>query len=116
MKNILITLMGMLAVLVMPDLMAATDDNLVKRIEDWTKSLGAVGKLFIIVVGFAGAIFAFMGIIGLKKYAEDARQNPLMKPLIMFVAGAFALGFIGFTGMLSTTATQEKQEKDLFKK
>jgi hypothetical protein len=114
MKKILVTLLGLGAVLAMPELLAA-DEDLTGAVGRWTGHLNAFGGLFKIVVGFAGAIFAFMGIVGLKKYADDSRQNPLMKPMIMFLAGAAALGFVGITGMLSKTVTTEDQESSVLK-
>jgi len=115
MKKILIALASMAALIFMPELLAASDVGLTTRIASWTGSLNSVGGFFRIIVGFAGAVFAFMGIVGLKKYADDSRQNPLMKPVIMFIAGAFALGFVAFTGTLSQTATETDQESSVLK-
>lgn len=111
MKKILIGLATVSALVLMPELLAAaTDKDLTARIGSWTDTFNSVGGFFKIIVGFAGAIFAFMGIVGLKKYADDARQNPLMKPLIMFIAGALALGFVAFTTTLAQTAVEENDE------
>lgn len=104
MKKLVTILAGLGAVLFMPELLAA-DESLTDRVTAWTASLGAFGTFFRLVVGFTGAIFAFGGILGLKKYADDSRQNPLMKPVIMFVAGALALGFVGLTGAISQEVT-----------
>ncbi len=105
MSKKLILLIGTItSMLFMPELLAEAE-SIDDQIGSWTDTLTSAGGLFNVAVGFGGAIFAFMGIIGLKKYADDNRQNPLMKPLIMFFAGALALGFSGLTGKLATSGT-----------
>jgi amino acid transporter len=112
MKKKIITVIAIaLSILLIPDLVAATEkvDDVAKNL---TGSVIAIGSLFGWIVAFAGGIFAFLGIVGLKKYADDARQNPLMKPLIMFIAGSLALGFTVFTGILTKTVVDEEQENE----
>ena len=114
-KGLFIVLLSILTLSFAPDLFAASAD-IDAAAQDLTKTTQAVGSLFGWVVAFAGGIFAFLGIVGLKKYADDSRQNPLMKPMIMFVAGSLALGFTVFTGMLTKTTTDSDQEnEDVFK-
>ena len=112
-KGLFIALLTILILSFAPDLFA---ENTTKDIDgaaaDLTGTTKAVGSLFGWVVAFAGGIFAFLGIVGLKKYADDSRQNPLMKPMIMFVAGSLALGFTVFTGMLTKTTTAADQENE----
>ena len=110
-KGLFIVLLSILTLSFAPDLFAASAD-IDEAAADLTKSTQAVGSLFGWVVAFAGGIFAFLGIVGLKKYADDSRQNPLMKPMIMFVAGSLALGFTVFTGMLTKTTTNSDQENE----
>jgi amino acid transporter len=112
-SKIIMAIVAITAMVLMPELLAA--DNLDTTMGKWEATLTAAGGLFKVAVGFAGAIFAFLGIIGLKKYADDARQNPLMKPLIMFCAGALALGFTAFTGQLGTTGTGTADTVEVFK-
>ena len=114
-KTLLTILVSVLALVVSPDLLAETAkiDDVATNLTDTTK---AVGSLFGWIVALAGGFFGFLGIVGLKKYAEDSRQNPLMKPLIMFGAGSLALGFTAFTGILTKTTTDTEQEnEDVFK-
>jgi amino acid transporter len=115
MKKQIITIIAIvLSILFIPDIFAA--DKIDDVAVNLTNSTKAVGSLFGWIVAFAGGIFAFLGIVGLKKYADDARQNPLMKPLIMFIAGSLALGFTVFTGILTKTTTDSAQEnEDVFK-
>ena len=113
-KGLFIAIIMVLAIGFAPDLFAATTkiDDVATNLTGTTK---AVGSLFGWIVAFAGGIFAFLGIVGLKKYADDARQNPLMKPLIMFIAGSLALGFTVFTGILTQTTTDSAQKnQDVF--
>ena len=116
-KGLFIALLTILTLSFTPDLFAATGSaDIDAAAVDLTATTKAVGSLFGWVVAFAGGIFAFLGIVGLKKYADDSRQNPLMKPMIMFVAGSLALGFTVFTGMLTKTTTDSGQEnEDVFK-
>lgn len=114
-KTLLTILVAVLATVISPELLAETAkvDDVANNLTDTTK---AVGSLFGWIVALAGGFFGFLGIVGLKKYAEDSRQNPLMKPLIMFVAGSLALGFTTFTGILTKTTTDSEQEnEDVFK-
>ena len=114
-KGLFIALLSILTLSFAPDLFAGSAD-IDTAAKDLTETTKAVGSLFGWVVAFAGGIFAFLGIVGLKKYADDSRQNPLMKPMIMFVAGSLALGFTVFTGMLTKTTTDSDQEnEDVFK-
>lgn len=69
--------------------------------------VGAFGNFLMIVIGVAGVVLMFLGAMGLKKYGEDSRSNPLMKPMIFFLAGALMTGFGAFQGMLSTSITGE---------
>tara|TARA_B100000073_G_scaffold343304_1_gene347875 strand:+ start:213 stop:569 length:357 start_codon:yes stop_codon:yes gene_type:complete len=110
-KGLFIALLTILTLSFAPDLFAASAD-IDEAAVDLTNTTQAVGSLFGWVVAFAGGIFAFLGIVGLKKYADDSRQNPLMKPMIMFVAGSLALGFTVFTGMLTKTTTNSDQENE----
>ena len=110
-KGLFIVLLTILTLSFAPDLFAANGSvDIDAAAVDLTNTTKAVGSLFGWVVAFAGGIFAFLGIVGLKKYADDSRQNPLMKPMIMFVAGSLALGFTVFTGMLTKTTTDSEQE------
>jgi amino acid transporter len=114
-KTFITVVFAMLALIIVPDLFAEAIkiDDVANNLTGTTK---AIGSLFGWVVAFSGGVFAFLGIVGLKKYADDARQNPLMKPLIMFVAGSLALGFTVFTGILTKTTTDSEQEnEDVFK-
>ncbi len=110
-KGLFIVLLSILTLSFAPDLFAASAD-IDEAAVDLTNTTKAVGSLFGWVVAFAGGIFAFLGIVGLKKYADDSRQNPLMKPMIMFAAGSLALGFTVFTGMLTQTTTGTGQENE----
>jgi len=110
-KGLFIALITILTLSFAPDLFAASAD-IDEAAKDLTDTTKAIGSLFGWVVAFAGGIFAFLGIVGLKKYADDSRQNPLMKPMIMFVAGSLALGFTVFTGMLTKTTTNSEQENE----
>ena len=110
-KGLFIALLTILTLALAPDLFAASKD-IDEAAVDLTNTTKAVGSLFAWVVAFAGGIFAFLGIVGLKKYADDSRQNPLMKPLLMFVAGSLALGFTTLTGMLTQTTTGADQENN----
>ena len=116
-KGLFIALITVLALSFAPDLLAASGSvDIDEAAKDLTNTTKAVGSLFGWVVAFLGGIFAFLGIVGLKKYADDSRQNPLMKPFIMFAAGSLALGFTVFTGMLTKTTTNSDQEnEDVFK-
>jgi uncharacterized membrane protein len=89
-----------------PTLVFATSTpDLSDRIDNAAKSVQAGGSLFVWIVGAAGIILLFMGIMGLKKYADDQRQNPLMKPMIYMVAGALMSGFTTFRNILTSTST-----------
>ncbi len=74
--------------------------------------VASTGSLFRWIVALVGAFFVFGGINGLKKYSDDPRSNPLMKPLIMTLCGGLALGFSAFTNMLAGTTTGVEQQKD----
>lgn len=109
-KNTLLKLVVVSTIIaVSPTLMAevaTVGDHLGKVQED----VQATGSLFRWIVALVGAFFVFGGINGLKKYSDDPRSNPLMKPLIMTICGGLALGFGAFTNMLSGTATGIEQE------
>ncbi len=101
-------------VLFAPELFAAVStvggqlDNVVQDVE-------STGALFRWIVALVGAFFVFGGINGLKKYADDPRSNPLMKPLIMTLCGGLALGFGAFSDMLAGTTTgSEKENEEIF--
>ncbi len=112
-KGLFIALLTILTLSFTPDLFAATGSaDIDAAAVDLTNTTKAVGSLFGWVVAFAGGIFAFLAIVALKKYADDSRQNPLMKPMIMFVAGSLALGFTVFTGMLTKTTTDSTQTNE----
>lgn len=94
-----------------PELFAAvqTIGGHLDKVQD---DVSATGSLFRWIVALVGAFFVFGGINGLKKYSDDPRSNPLMKPLIMTLCGGLALGFGAFTNMLAGSATGIEQEND----
>jgi hypothetical protein len=96
---------------VMTSSVFATD--LSERINNASKSVEAGGNLAVWLVGAAGIVLLFMGIMGLKKYADDARSNPLMKPMIYILAGGLMTGFTAFRNILANTATGEDSDIDV---
>lgn len=114
-KNLLIIAIIPLIIFA-PDLLAATSSSGVSTIGDQLKNVkedvSQTGSLFRWIVALVGAFFVFGGINGLKKYSDDPRSNPLMKPLIMTLCGGLALGFGAFTNMLSSSATGVTQENE----
>lgn len=92
-------------VIISPTLLAADAPTLGAQITEVQKDVQATGSLFRWIVALVGAFFVFGGINGLKKYSDDPRSNPLMKPLIMTICGGLALGFGAFTEMLAGSAT-----------
>lgn len=119
-KETLIKAILLGAILVMmPDLMAAGSTGGVVTLKDQTgnitEDVKGAGSLFRWIVALVGAFFAFGGIMGLKKYADDPRSNPIMKPLLMTLCGGAALGFGAFTEILSGTAVNQTNENtDVF--
>ena len=119
-KETLIKAALLCAVIVMaPDLMAAAGNTVNGSIEDQTGNLvgdvKGVGSLFRWIVALVGGFFAFSGIMGLKKYADDPRSNPINAPLIKTLCGGLALGFGVFTEILSGTVVDSGNEnQDVF--
>lgn len=64
-----------------------------------------LGSFLLIIIAVLGVIVLLNGALGLKKYADDSRSNPLMKPLLYFAVGAILTGFSAFQGMLGKSAT-----------
>ena len=96
-----------LFVMIMTSPLALATETLDERINEGAKVVQAGGNFMIWVVGAAGIVLLFLGIMGLKKYADDSRQNPLMKPMIYLIAGAAMSGFTVFRNILTATATGE---------
>tara|TARA_B100002019_G_scaffold285535_1_gene294644 strand:+ start:282 stop:650 length:369 start_codon:yes stop_codon:yes gene_type:complete len=91
-------------------------ESLQDRFKSWGEEVFVFGDLLMIIIGVAGVILLFMGGIGLKKYADNSQQNPLMKPMIFFVAGGIMTGFTAFQGLLSESVTGEEIDKDTGRK
>lgn len=107
-KNTLLKLVLVLGVIaISPTLLAETTATIGDQLDNVQKDVRATGSLFRWIVALVGAFFVFGGINGLKKYSDDPRSNPLMKPLIMTICGGLALGFGAFTTMLAGSATGE---------
>jgi hypothetical protein len=106
MKNIInkiqLSFYGLMGMMATSPLMADTVGGQLKKINT---TVEAGGNLLMWVVGVAGIGLMFMGIMGLKKYADDARSNPLMKPMIYLVAGGMMSGFTVLQSMFSETVT-----------
>ena len=94
----------------------AGDAGIGDRLSSAAGEVGIFGDLLMIIIGVAGVILLFMGGIGLKKYADNSQQNPLMKPMIFFVAGGIMTGFTAFQGLLSESVTGEEIDKDTGRK
>ena len=90
----------------------AGDAGIGDRLSSAAGEVGIFGDLLMIIIGVAGVILLFMGGIGLKKYADNSQQNPLMKPMIFFVAGGIMTGFTAFQSMLSTSLTGSSGDED----
>ena len=86
-------------------LAAGSADTVGERLDAASSTVYSLGNFFMVAVGAAGIIILFMGIWGLKKYADDNRSNPLAKPMIYLVAGGLMTGFTAFKATLSNTAT-----------
>lgn len=69
--------------------------------------VGIFGNFMLLIIAVVGVVVLLSGAMGLKKYADDSRSNPLMKPLIYFIVGGILTGFSAFQGMLGKSATGE---------
>ena len=76
-----------------------------ERLDSAATTVSSLGNFALVAVGAAGIVILFLGIWGLKKYADDQRSNPLAKPMIYLVAGGLMTGFSAFQATLSNTAT-----------
>jgi hypothetical protein len=76
-----------------------------ERLDAASATVYSLGNFALVAVGAAGIFILFTGIWGLKKYADDARSNPLAKPMIYLVAGGLMTGFAAFQSTLSNTTT-----------
>ena len=83
-----------------------------QRLDSASSTVYSLGNFMLVGVGAAGIVILFMGIWGLKKYADDNRSNPLAKPMIYLVAGGLMTGFSAFKATLSNTATGADNSSD----
>jgi hypothetical protein len=67
-----------------------------------TETLNSATALFGLIIPVMGMAFLFMGLISIKRYAEDPRSNPLMKGIIFLMAGSMMVG----SGMLMNMPAQ----------
>jgi hypothetical protein len=107
MKNIIkkaqLSLYGLMGLMVTSPIIAGATVG--EQLTKINSTVEAGGSLLLWVVGIAGIALIFMGIMGLKKYADDARSNPLMKPMIYLVAGGLMSGFTAIQTMFAETVT-----------
>src|SRR5690554_5007300 len=87
-------------------------DSIGDRLGKIGEELFTFGSFFMLIIGVAGVIFMFLGGMGLKKYADDSRSNPLGRPMIYFLAGALLTGITTFQQMLSKTITGDEEDRD----
>jgi hypothetical protein len=73
--------------------------------ESLNQTVTQMSKMFSVVLQMAGLLILFLGVFGLKKYADDPRYNSLMKPIVYIMAGSMMSGF----PMLSAVASQGMQ-------
>ena len=83
-----------------------------ERLDDASSTVYSLGNFMLVGVGAAGIVILFMGIWGLKKYADDNRSNPLAKPMLYLVAGGLMTGFSAFKATLSNTTTGSDNSSD----
>jgi hypothetical protein len=93
---------GAMIMLVSGSILAA-ENGLSGRISEWEATLQSVGGFLYAAAFLVGMFLAVSGLINIKKYADNPQQNPLTKPLIYFVAGAFLMGLTAWNTMISET-------------
>lgn len=84
---------------------AGSAETVGDRLDAASATVYSLGNFALVGVGAAGILILFLGIWGMKKYADDSRSNPLAKPLLYLVAGGLMTGFSAFQATLSNTAT-----------
>lgn len=95
---------GALIMLVSGSAFAVGDNKgISKQISLWEGTLQSVGGFAYAVAFLIGVFLAVSGLINIKKYADNPQQNPLTKPLIYFVVGAFLMGLTAWNTMISET-------------
>jgi len=86
-----------------------------ERLNSWTGFMESLGS-FAYAVAFLIGLFLFInGLINIKKYADNPQQNPLTKPLLYFVVGAFMMGLTAWNTMVSETVVGSSNSGQLDK-
>jgi hypothetical protein len=102
---------GSTIVLISSSVLAA-GDGLTGQINLWEQTLISVGGFLYAAAFLVGMFLAVSGLINIKKYADNPQQNPLTKPLIYFVAGAFLMGLTAWNTMISETVIDGDDTKN----
>lgn len=110
-KNIIASIVA-LSTMVFTSSVLAANETLGKRIDVGNESIASFGNMMMLVVGVGGVLILFLGAWGLKQYADDSRSNPLMKPMLYFIAGAILTGFTAWKAILSQTVTGSDASND----
>lgn len=101
MKKILTKISAGSAMILTSGAVFAAEKGLTGRFDSWTGLLESVGSFAYAVAFLIGLFLAINGLINIKKYADNPQQNPLTKPLIYFVVGAFLMGLTAWNTLIA---------------
>lgn len=92
-------------VLISATTLAADNGGITTKIGLWTSTIDSIGEFAYVIAFLIGLFLAISGLINIKKYADNPQQNPLTKPLIYFLVGAFLMGLTAWNTMMGESVT-----------